>query len=146
MGVIDDGPDADADDSSLNPPLDEDRRRFWAETVWFDNVGDDDVMSCSLLFAHRGAEAELRNEMRLSELWRLCQTGPFTIDDFRELSALVTEVDGIRGALCLDCALLDRPNVSANWALATTMLCRGHLRFRLGQAKIDEDDFNRPGR
>jgi hypothetical protein len=29
--------------------------------------------------------------------------------------------------------------VSANWALGDTMLCRGHLRFRLGHARIDED-------
>ena len=66
-----------------------------------------------------------------------CQDRPFTMDEFLELSMLVTEVNGIRGALCTDCAMLDRPNVSANWALATTHLCRGHLRFRLGHAEID---------
>ena len=47
------------------------------------------------------------------------------MDEFFELSALITEVEGIRGSLCADCQMLGRPNVSANWALATTTLCRG---------------------
>jgi hypothetical protein len=46
--------------------------------------------------------------------------------------------------LCVDCAMLDRPNVSANWALATTTLCRGHLRFRLAHAHIDGGSTSRP--
>ena len=46
-------------------------------------------------------------------------------------------VDGLRGSLCIDCAMLDRPNVSANWSLGNTNLCRGHLRFRLAHAQID---------
>ena len=75
--------------------------------------------------------------MRLSELWERCQRGQLTMDEFFELSALITEVNGITGSLCVDCAMLDRPNVSSNWALATTTLCRGHLRFRLGYARID---------
>ena len=33
--------------------------------------------------------------------------------------------------------MLDRPNVSANWSLGNTNLCRGHLRFRLAHAEID---------
>ncbi len=89
------------------------------------------------LFATRSAEAELGREMRLSELWEHCQQGQLTMDEFFELSALITEVNGITGSLCVDCAMLDRPNVSSNWALATTTLCRGHLRFRLGYARID---------
>ena len=39
------------------------------------------------------------------------------MDEFLELSALITEVGGIPGLLCVDCAMLDRPNVSANWSL-----------------------------
>ena len=58
-------------------------------------------------------------------------------EEFRELSALIAEVDGLRGSLCIDCAMLDRPNVSANWSLSNTNLCRGHLRFRLAHAQID---------
>jgi hypothetical protein len=40
--------------------------------------------------------------------------------------------------------MLERPNVSANWALATTTLCRGHLRFRLGHAQIEGGSAHRP--
>ena len=75
------------------------------------------------LFATRSAEAELGREMRLSELWEHCQQGQLTMDEFFEFSALITEVNGITGSLCVDCAMLDRPNVSSNWALATTTLC-----------------------
>ena len=64
--------------------------------------------------------------------------------EFLELSVLVTEVDGIRGSLCADCAMLGRPNVSANWVLASTFLCRGHLRFRLGHAEIDGGGTHQP--
>jgi hypothetical protein len=115
---------------------DEERQRFWAERVWTDVAGDE-LQPDSLLFADRGAEAELCKEIRLSELWGGCQDRPFTMDEFLELSVLVTDVSGIRGELCADCAMLERPNVSANWALATTALCRGHLRFRLGHAQIE---------
>lgn len=115
---------------------DEERQRFWAERVWTDAAGDE-FQPDSLLFADRGAEAELCKEIRLSELWGGCQDRPFTMDEFLELSMLVTDVCGIRGELCADCAMLERPNVSANWALATTTLCRGHLRFRLGHAQIE---------
>ena len=33
--------------------------------------------------------------------------------------------------------MLERPNVRVNWSLGTTVLCRAHLRFRLGYARID---------
>ena len=66
------------------------------------------------------------------------------MDEFLELSVLVSEVEGIRGSLCADCAMLGRPNTSANWALATTTLCRGHLRFRLGHAEIDGGGRHQP--
>ena len=66
-----------------------------------------------------------------------CESGFFTLAEFRELSALIAEVDGLRGSLCIDCAMLDRPNVSANWSLGNTNLCRGHLRFRLAHTQID---------
>jgi len=117
---------------------DEARRRYWAERGWSDPADEDVILIGSMLFADRDAEAELRREIRLSELWSRCQSGCFTIEEFRELSTLITQVDGIRGALCIDCAMLDRPNVSANWSLANTALCRGHLRFRLAHAHIEE--------
>jgi hypothetical protein len=115
---------------------DEERRRYWAERGWSQRV-DDDFMAGSVLFADRSAELELRREIRLSELWGRCESGVFTLEEFRELSALIAEVDGLRGSLCIDCAMLDRPNVSANWSLSNTNLCRGHLRFRLAHAQID---------
>jgi hypothetical protein len=122
---------------------DEEGRRYWSESAWsHEAVGDRDEVAA--LFATRQAEAELLQEMRLSELWERCQGGTLTMDEFFELSALITEVNGITGSLCVDCAMLDRPNVSANWALATTTLCRGHLRFRLGYARIDGGGAPRP--
>jgi hypothetical protein len=84
-----------------------------------------------------GAEADLSNEIRLSELWDHCEVGCLSMDEFFELSALIGEVQGITGSLCVDCDMLCRPNVSANWALAATTLCRSHLRFRLGHVRID---------
>ena len=114
-------------------------RRFWSEMTWSAAV-DEPVARTPVLFADRGAEIELRNEMRLSQLWERCRGGTVTSDEFGELSRLITEVDGLRGVLCTDCVTLERPNVSANWSLGATMLCRGHLRFRLGHAHIDGGD------
>jgi hypothetical protein len=139
----DDGPadyETEAFYFSLVP--DEARRRHWTERGWTDQA-DDEFLAHSMLFADRDAETELRREIRLSELWGRCQSGLFTIEEFRELSTLVTQVNGIRGSLCLDCVMLERPNVSANWALANTGLCRGHLRFRLAHAHIDGDNTQR---
>jgi hypothetical protein len=133
-----DGYDSDAESEEFYFSLvpDEERRRYAIERGW-SHQSDDRFMDGSVLFADRGAELELRREMRLSELWARCQSGFFTLEEFRELSGLIAEVDGLRGSLCIDCAMLDRPNVSANWALANTSLCRGHLRFRLAHAQID---------
>jgi hypothetical protein len=114
----------------------EEGRRYWSESAWTHEAGDG-IDEDGALFATRSAEVELGHEMRLSELWERCQRGQLTMDEFFELSALITEVNAITGSLCVDCAMLDRPNVSSNWALATTTLCRGHLRFRLGYARID---------
>ncbi len=120
---------------------DEERRRYWTERGWAERVSSDgldhDYVTCSSLFSDHGAELELRREMRLSQLWVRCQSSYFTLEEFRELSALIAEVDGLRGSLCMDCAMLERPNVSANWALGNTGLCRGHLRFRLAHAQVD---------
>jgi hypothetical protein len=125
------GPDPDALWRSLiadgEPP------RYWSESVW--GPGEDEVGA--LLFADMGAEADLSNEIRLSELWNLCEIGCLSMDEFFELSALIGEVPGITGSLCVDCDMLCRPNVRANWALAATTLCRAHLRFRLGHVRID---------
>jgi hypothetical protein len=114
------------------------RRRFWSETAWSAPSGAGDATT-AVLFSDRSAERELLAEMRLSQLWNRCRAGNVTSAEFTELSRLITEVDGIHGLLCMDCATLDRPRVSANWALGDTMLCRGHLRFRLGHAEIEED-------
>jgi hypothetical protein len=138
MELFDDGWD-DAEEAypfSIVPR--EVRRRFWSETTWSAQPGEQAAQGPAL-FADRNAESELRAEMRLSQLWNRCQDGIVTSSEFSELSHLITEVDGIRGLLCVDCATLDRPNVSSNWALGDTMLCRGHLRFRLGHARVDED-------
>jgi hypothetical protein len=114
------------------------RPRFWSETTWSAQP-DAKSESGPVLFSDRGAENELRAEMRLSQLWNRCRAGIVTTAEFSEVSRLITEVDGIRNLLCMDCLTLERPNVSANWALGDTMLCRGHLRFRLGHAHIGED-------
>jgi hypothetical protein len=114
----------------------EEYARYWSENVW--SHDPDHVFEKSdLLFADKGAETQLRNEIRLAELWGLCETGSLAMAEFFELSALITEVRGIPGSLCADCDMLGRPNVKPNWALATTGLCESHLRFRLGHARID---------
>ena len=133
----------DAEEHYLSLIPDEERTRFWSERRGADGV-EDELQHDWLLFADRRAEVELGKEIRLSELWGHGRDRPFTMDEFLELSMLVTEVNGIRGSLCTDCAMLDRPSASANWALATTTLCRGHLRFRLGHAEIDEDGTHLP--
>jgi hypothetical protein len=115
---------------------DEEYPRYWSESVW-SHGADDALEPGSLLFADRGAEVDLSNEMRLSELWDYCEMGCLCMEQFFELSALIGEVQGISGSLCVDCDMLGRPNVSANWGLAATTLCRAHLRFRLGHARID---------
>jgi hypothetical protein len=112
---------------------DDEHPRYWSESVWGHGAGE----VASLLFADMGAEADLSNEIRLSELWDHCDVGCLCMEEFFELSALIGEVQGIPGSLCVDCDMLCRPNVGANWALAATTLCRSHLRFRLGHARID---------
>jgi hypothetical protein len=117
----------------------------WPESVWtppgsesvVPPAGSGVLEEPPLLFVEPFAEVELRREMRLSELWRKCGQGVCTLDEFFELSALIGEVGPVRGCLCADCAVLGRPNVSGHWALSDTALCRAHLRFRLGQARVD---------
>jgi hypothetical protein len=113
---------------------DEDSPRYWSESVWSHDAGDE---SGALLFPDGTAEIELAGELRLSELWARCEGGCLAMDEFFELSTLITQVQGLPGSLCVDCDMLGRPNVDSNWALATTTLCRAHLRFRLGHARID---------
>jgi hypothetical protein len=130
--------EADSDPEALWRSLvaDEDYPRYWSESVWSHDA-EEVSRSGALLFVDRDAEAELSNELRLSELWGLCESGHLAMDEFFELSALIAQVQGLPGSLCVDCEMLRRPNVSPNWALATTTLCRAHLRFRLGHARID---------
>ncbi len=134
--------EADPEELYLSLISDEERHRYWSDSVWSHDTADE-MPADSLLFSTGGAEMELCREIRLSELWDLCQRRPCTMEEFLELSTLVTEVSGIPGSLCIDCAMLERPNVRANWALATTTLCRGHLRFRLGHAQIDGGNTQR---
>jgi hypothetical protein len=138
MELFDDGSEEAEEAFSFNVVPREMRRRFWSETMW-SAPSDAPGEPGSVLFSDRNAENELRAEMRLSQLWNRCRAGVVTTAEFGELSRLITRVDGIRGLLCMDCATLGRPNVGANWALGDTMLCRGHLRFRLGHAPIGGD-------
>jgi hypothetical protein len=115
---------------------DEEHPRYWSESVW-SNDAEDACEAGALLFVDRDAERELCNELRLVELWDVCESGCLAMHEFFELSALITQVQGLPGSLCADCKMLGRPNMSPNWALATTTLCRGHLRFRLGHARIN---------
>ena len=155
-------PDMDPEALYLSLLSDEERQRTWPETRWgspfdddrSDDVGPHYVGPCGdgesatgpgadtfdeppLLFRDHVAEAELRQEMRLSELWGHCEGGALPMSEFLELARLVGEVEGVPGAVCDDCAMLKRPMVRGNWALATTGLCRVHLRFRIGHAGID---------
>lgn len=115
---------------------DEEYPRYWSEGVWSEDA-DEDHEGGALLFIGPEAERALTDELRLSELWGLCERGRLGMDEFFELSALITEVQGLPGSLCVDCHMLGRPNINLNWALGTTTLCRAHLRFRLGHARID---------
>jgi hypothetical protein len=130
--------EVDSDPEALWRSLvaDEDYPRYWSESVWSHDA-EEVFRSGALLFVDRDAEAELCNELRLSELWGLCEDGRLAVDEFFELSTLIARVQGLPGSLCVDCEMLRRPNVSPNWALATTTLCQAHLRFRLGHARID---------
>jgi hypothetical protein len=128
--------DSDPEELWRSLIADEEYPRYWSESVW-SHAGEDPSEIGDLLFVDRESEAELRNELRLAELWDLCESGCLAMHEFFELSALITQVPGLPGSLCADCDMLGRPNVSTNWALATTTLCRSHLRFRLGHARID---------
>ena len=68
--------DCDAEELYLSLIPDEERQRFWSESVWTEPI-DDEFQLDAVLFAHRGAEAELSREIRLSELWGACQDRPF---------------------------------------------------------------------
>jgi hypothetical protein len=135
-------PEAELEDDSDPEALwrslvaDEDHPRYWSESVWSHDA-EDAVGSGALLFVDRDAETELCDELRLSELWGLCESACLAMEEFFELSALIAQVQGIPGSLCVDCEMLRRAQASPNWALAATSLCRAHLRFRLGHARID---------
>ena len=128
--------DSDPEELWRSLLADEQHPRYWSESVWsHDAVGAPEIGA--LLFADHGSEDALYNEIRLTELWGYCETGCLAMDEFFELSALITEVLGLPGSLCSDCEMLGRPNISPNWALALTHLCQAHLRFRLGHVRID---------
>jgi hypothetical protein len=129
-------PDSDPEELWRSLTADEEHPRYWSESVW-SNGSEDASDPGALLFVDRDAEIDLGNELRLAELWDLCESGCLAMHEFFELSAIITQVKGLPGSLCADCDMLGRPNVSLNWALATTTLCRAHLRFRLGHARID---------
>ena len=57
------------------------QRRFFSETTW-SAPRDEEAATGPVLFADCGAEAELRAEMRLSELWNRCRAGTVTNAEF----------------------------------------------------------------
>src|SRR5271156_1911035 len=91
--------EVDSDPEALWRSLvaDEDYPRYWSESVWSHDA-EDVFGSGALLFVDRDAEIELRAELRLSELWGLCQGGRLAMDEFFELSALIPQVQGIPGS------------------------------------------------
>ena len=81
---------------------DEELPRYWSESVWSHATGEPSGR-CS---SRRWPEAELSNELRLAELWDLCDIGCLCMDEFFELSALLSEVPVLPGSLCVDCDML----------------------------------------
>jgi hypothetical protein len=156
MESIDEGSDDAAPEADLDSRpeelwrslvSDEEYPRYRSESVW--NLDAEDRLAPGpLLFADLADEGDLGNELRLSELWGHCESRCLSTEEFIELSALLMEVRGIPGSLCVDCDMLGRTSVAANWALAATHLCGAHLRFRLGHARIDRgtghSEANRP--
>ncbi|HXZ61320.1 MAG TPA: hypothetical protein VEG62_01170 [Acidimicrobiales bacterium] len=129
-------PDVNPEELYLSLMAEVERGRDWSEAVW-ELPEDTGAADDSLLFPDPTAVVQLGKEIRLSELWRRCRDGALSMDEFLELTALVTELDGVPGDQCADCAMLQRPSTPANWSLGATGLCQAHLRFRLGHAKID---------
>jgi len=129
---------ADSDPEALYRSLvaEEERCRDWSDSVW-ELPGALVPGEVGLLFPDPEAVIELGHEIRLTELWERCRGGSLPMAEFLELATLVTEVDGVPGDDCGDCAMLQRPRTPENWALGATGLCRAHLRFRLGHAEID---------
>jgi len=76
---------------------DEEYPRYWSESAWSHDpeVGSE---SGALLFADGAAETELAAELRLSELWARCDSGCLAMDEFFELSALITRVQFLEAA------------------------------------------------
>ncbi len=129
-------PGSDPEALYLSLMAEEERCRTWSDAVW-ELPGALVPGEVGLLFPDPEAVIELGREIRLTELWERCQSGSLPMDEFLELATLVTEVDGLPGDECGDCAMLQRPITLDNWALGATGLCRAHLRFRLGHARIN---------
>jgi hypothetical protein len=128
--------DSDPEELWRSLIADEEHPRYWSESVWTHDA--EDVWDAgALLFVDGEVESGLTDELRLSELWHLCEGGRLAMGEFFELSALITEVPALPGSLCVDCKMLGRPHSTVSWALAATTLCRSHLRFRLEHARID---------
>src|ERR1700677_2981734 len=77
--------EVDSDPEALWRSLvaDEDYPRYWSESVWSHDA-EEVFRSGALLFVDRDAEVELGNELRLSELWGLCEGGRLAMDEFFE--------------------------------------------------------------
>ena len=90
---------------------DEEYPRYWSESVW-SHAAEADAETGALLFADGASEIELARELRLSELWGRCEGGRLAMDEFFELSTLLTQVQGLPGSLCVDCEMLGRANVT----------------------------------
>src|SRR6202050_1443594 len=93
--------EVDSDPEALWRSLvaDEDYPRYWSESVWSHDA-EEVFRSGALLFVDRDAEVELCNELRLSELWCLCEGGRLAMDEFFELSSLIAQVPGLPGSPC----------------------------------------------
>src|SRR5580693_7211743 len=81
--------DSDPEELWRSLIADEEYPRYWSESVWSHDAGEACEVG-ALLFVDRGAEVELCNELRLAELWDLCESGCLAMHEFFELSALIT--------------------------------------------------------
>jgi hypothetical protein len=130
--------DAGSDPEALYRSLiaEESRVRQWPDSVW-DLPGALVPQDVGLLFPDPEDAWDLAREIRITELWERSQRGVLVMKEFLELAALAAQVDGVPGDACGDCAVLERPPTPDSWPLGATGLCRSHLRFRLGHARID---------
>jgi hypothetical protein len=131
MDRLDDGFDEESGEFFFGFDADEDlRRKLAKEAGWPDHL-EDELLAHAMLFDTTHIEAAFASELRLTELWSLSHGGAFLEEDYRELTTLIFEATELHHVACVDCAAMGKDNVSGNWAVANTGLCKGHLRYRL---------------